>query len=127
MQIDANLFYMFKVGLLENPMSDCLDVYLITDHGPVPGQTGRYVVRSMTCAPVTEGASTASNLGPSFRMDYNGAQELMERLWKLGYRPKDLRHSQMVQPALELHLDDMRQIAFAKLHIVKPESTRTSR
>ena len=48
------------------------------------------------------------------------AQNLLDELWRLGYRPTDGQMSVGQMQATERHLADFRAIAFAKLEIAKP-------
>ena len=57
---------------------------------------------------------------PVITMRRDLAQDLMDELWRLGYRPADGQMSVGQMQATERHLADFRAIAFAKLEITKP-------
>ncbi len=54
---------------------------------------------------------------PSFTIEKNVAQVLMDDLWNCGVRPTDGAGTAGSMRATEKHLDDMRKIAFHKLEI----------
>lgn len=56
---------------------------------------------------------------PTFRLDPDAAQELMDALWDCGIRPGQAAGSAGQLDATQKHLDDMRAIAFAGLNIEK--------
>jgi hypothetical protein len=57
---------------------------------------------------------------PSFRLDAEAAQRLMDELWSCGFRPAQGKQSEGVTVAQERHLQDMRAIAFDRLKIDTP-------
>jgi hypothetical protein len=54
---------------------------------------------------------------PTFRMDYEDAQTLMDDLWKSGLRPTEGAGSAGALAAVQEHRDDLRKIVFKKLEI----------
>lgn len=54
------------------------------------------------------------------RLRKEAAQNLMDELWFLGFRPERGEMSVGQVAATERHLQDMRTIAFAKLGVSKP-------
>lgn len=50
----------------------------------------------------------------------DSAQNLMDELWNLGFRPERGQMSVGQVAAIEKHLEDMRAITFAKLEVAKP-------
>jgi hypothetical protein len=57
---------------------------------------------------------------PTFVLDNDAAQYLMDNLFAAGFRPSEATGSAGQREALEQHLEDMRTIAFAKLEIESP-------
>ena len=57
---------------------------------------------------------------PAFRLAHEEAQELMDSLWNSGLRPTQARASAGQAEAVQLHLEDMRVLAFTALEIDKP-------
>lgn len=47
---------------------------------------------------------------PTFRLEYQEVQFLMDELWRLGYRPTDAGKAEGALQATERHLEDMRRI-----------------
>jgi hypothetical protein len=56
---------------------------------------------------------------PFIRIEIQQAQQLMDELWQCGLRPTEGAGSAGSLRATEMHLDDMRVIAFKKLNIDK--------
>lgn len=56
---------------------------------------------------------------PSFRMQSNSAQQLMDDLWMAGFRPSEGSGSAGSLLATEKHLSDMRDIAFHSLNVTR--------
>jgi len=54
---------------------------------------------------------------PSFEINRNNIQCLMDDLWRAGVRPKESRYKSETITAKDNHLLDMRKIAFNKLKI----------
>lgn len=52
---------------------------------------------------------------PTFHLDSNGAQNMMDELWRLGVRPTDGHGSTGQAAAMEQNLNDMRKLAFDHL------------
>lgn len=52
---------------------------------------------------------------PTFRLRRDDAQELMQELWRLGYRPNNGESTVAHIDALKYHLEDMRKLAFRKV------------
>ena len=57
---------------------------------------------------------------PTFTLDYEAAQALINSLYGSGFRPTEGAGSAGQRAALEHHLEDMRTLAFANLGIEKP-------
>jgi hypothetical protein len=53
----------------------------------------------------------------SFVLSYSAAQNLMDELWREGFRPTEGTGSAGALAAVQKHLEDMRKIAFRKLAI----------
>jgi len=58
---------------------------------------------------------------PSLKLTEDQAQGLMNDLWRSGLRPKGNKNVEEELNAINSHLEDMRQIAFSRLKIDKPE------
>lgn len=63
---------------------------------------------------------------PSFSLDDTAVQRLFDQLWHSGFRPTEARDPSGQIGAMQRHLEDMRQIAFAKLEVSKPEDKHES-
>ena len=60
---------------------------------------------------------------PTFSLDMEEAQELMDNLWQLGLRPTEGTGSAGSLAATERHLEDMRKLVFDKdLYLIKNEN-----
>lgn len=57
---------------------------------------------------------------PTFSLDPDDAQALMDDLWNAGLRPTEGRQSEGVTAAQNRHLEDMRKLTFSKLGIEMP-------
>jgi hypothetical protein len=57
---------------------------------------------------------------PTFRLQHEEAQHLMDRLWDIGLRPTQAKASTGQAEATLRHLEDMRVLAFHTLDIPKP-------
>lgn len=57
---------------------------------------------------------------PTFTLDYEACQVLMDSLYGSGFRPSQGASSAGQREALESHLKDMRTLAFTTLEIEKP-------
>jgi hypothetical protein len=51
-------------------------------------------------------------INPTFTIDHDAAQQLLNELWHLGFRPADGTGSAGQLQATEKHLEDMRQMVF---------------
>jgi len=68
-------------------------------------------LEGVTFAPTTPGTMR----GPSFKISFEAAQHLMDALWNCNIRPSEEPSAGQLQ-AMNAHLQDMRKIAFAKMH-----------
>jgi hypothetical protein len=57
---------------------------------------------------------------PAMTMRVPQAQQLMDELWRVGFRPVHGAPNDGERGALTRHLEDMRAIAFAKAEVPKP-------
>jgi hypothetical protein len=57
---------------------------------------------------------------PTFSLDPEDAQTLMDDLWRAGLRPTEGRQSEGVTAAQNRHLEDMRKLTFSKLGVEMP-------
>lgn len=76
----------------------------------------RSIARDFTFEDVNVGI----NPEPSFALDHDMAQQLVNQLWDAGIRPSQGKQSEGVTAAQGRHLEDMRAITFAKLNVEKP-------
>ena len=73
------------------------------------------VVKDIIFEPVEEGIYTY----PSLTISSHMAQQLMDELWVAGLRPSEGTGSAGSLAATQKHLEDMRNIAFGQLNIIK--------
>lgn len=66
-----------------------------------------------------EGESQA----PSLSLSHGAAQELMNRLWSLGLRPRDGAGTLAHVDAMRAHIEDLRRVAFSRLEASGPDSS----
>ena len=57
---------------------------------------------------------------PTLRLTDENAQEIMDQLYRCGFRPQGGRQSEGRLSAIEKHLEDMRTLTFDKLGVTKP-------
>lgn len=57
---------------------------------------------------------------PATHIGADACQDLMDQLWRLGFRPERGEMSVGQMQAVNAHLQDMRTLAFAKLEVPKP-------
>jgi hypothetical protein len=93
----------------QDPWSEKVGFLLVKHETGKP----RLVAKSLEFAEVSPGAP----LDPTFNLDRQEAQELMDMLWNCGLRPTQGKQSAGQLDAVERHLADMRAIAFNKLEI----------
>ena len=55
---------------------------------------------------------------PTLTLKPDDAQQIINELWRIGYRPKDGSGAVAHTEAMKAHLDDMRKIAFNRLKIL---------
>jgi len=78
---------------------------------------GKYVVTDVIFKERKEG----DYINPSFNLDSNNTQQLMDQLWVAGFRPSEGSGSAGALKATENHLQDMRNIIFSSIDFVKKE------
>ncbi len=76
----------------------------------------RRIVTNMTIETVKYG----EHVKPSFTLGSNEVQELFNRLWQQGFRPKDGTGNGGHVEALKYHLEDMRKLVFNRSESVEP-------
>jgi hypothetical protein len=96
-----------KIHAINNVYADLVDLY---------GRIGGRAIASLTTQELTDGSFSE----PFVRMNPAEAQELADSLWAAGIRPSQGKQSEGVTAAQARHLEDMRQLAFAKLNVEKP-------
>jgi len=93
----------------QNPWSEKVEFLLVKHETGKP----RLVAKSLEFAEVPNGAP----IDPTFSLQRDEAQELIDMLWSCGLRPTQSKSSAGQLDAVERHLADMRAIAFNKLEI----------
>jgi hypothetical protein len=93
----------------QDPWSEKVGFLLVKHETGKP----RLVAKSLEFAELPLGAPA----DPTFNLDGQEAQELMDMLWNCGLRPTQGKSSVGQLDAVERHLADMRAIAFNKLEI----------
>ena len=58
---------------------------------------------------------------PAFRLPHDAAQNLIDDLWRMGFRPSDGTGNAGQLAATQAHLNDMRALAFKKLAVDIPK------
>jgi hypothetical protein len=94
------------MGISYNPMMDVFEVYLWQ-----ADESGRYYARPPGMAQVPDGTYAP----PMLSLRPQEAQQLIDRLWQAGLRPRDGSGSSAQVEALTKHLDDMRKIVAGQL------------
>jgi hypothetical protein len=81
-------------------------------------ETGRpwMVAKELEFVEVPDGVE----VNPTFHLEIDQAQGLMDCLWNCGLRPTQSGSSIGQTEAIQKHLEDMRQIVFSNLVIDKP-------
>jgi hypothetical protein len=93
----------------QDPWSEKVGVLLVKHETGKP----RLIAKPLDFAEVPAGAP----VDPTFSLQRDEAQELMDMLWSCGLRPTQSKSSAGQLDAVERHLADMRAIAFNKLEI----------
>jgi hypothetical protein len=93
----------------QDPWSEKVGVLLVKHETGKP----RLIAKPLDFAEVPAGAP----VDPTFSLQRDEAQELMDMLWSCGLRPTQGKSSAGQLDAVERHLADMRAIAFNKLEI----------
>lgn len=93
----------------QDPWSEKVGVLLVKHETGKP----RLIAKPLDFAKVPAGAP----VDPTFSLQRDEAQELMDMLWNCGLRPTQSKSSAGQLDAVERHLADMRAIAFNKLEI----------
>lgn len=57
-------------------------------------------------------ADLTTSVPPTFKLPDEAAQELMDELWRCGFRPRDGTGSAGALAAVQAHLEDMRKLVF---------------
>lgn len=63
---------------------------------------------------IMETPPTGMSVEPTFRLEYQHAQTLMDDLWNCGLRPTEGAGSAGAMAATQAHLQDMRKLVFEK-------------
>jgi len=93
----------------QDPWSEKVGFLLVKHETGKP----RLVAKSLEFVELQTGAPA----DPTFNLDWQEAQELMDMLWSCGLRPTQGKSSVGQLEAVERHPADMRTIAFDKLEI----------
>lgn len=102
-----------RLHVERDPFGDAFRFYLI-DHDE---KGGRLLAEQAHYVPLERGMPAS---GPTFTLDGDSAQQLIDGLWQAGLRPTQGRQSEGVTAAQARHLEDMRALAFTKLNMEKP-------
>lgn len=70
--------------------------------------------RQVASPPVFYSPAEGAAAPPTFALDMDTAQGVMNQLWSMGLRPRDGAGSLAHVDAMKDHLDDLRRIAFAR-------------
>lgn len=98
-----------EIRVYPNPCSRAIEIY-VTKGTTYP------VEMEWEDVECTEG----THRPPTFTLDYEACQALMDSLYGSGFRPTQGTGSAGQREALEKHLEDMRVLAFTKLKVEKP-------
>lgn len=98
-----------EIIVAHEPFSRSVAFLLIDHGGPRPG----YVTDLIVTVPPPEDVGLETR--PSFRVNEEAAQSLMDGLWRAGLRPTEGSGSAGSLAATQDHLKDMRRIAFQTL------------
>ena len=96
-----------RIHLETSMWSELVNVYL---------RDGNQFATAITWEPIPTGLTTP----PVATMTPTEAQELMDNLWRCGFRPTEGKGSAGQLAATDRHLQDMRAIAFHKLGVTAP-------
>lgn len=102
--------------LQNNLMSMSVDI-IVVDYG----DRGRYVVNPVSLDDVNFVEDGFCVAEPTFRLKQSEAQQLINELWREGFRPKDGSGAVAHVESMQGHLDDMRKLAFHALKVPKDE------
>lgn len=101
------------VRLYQAPWEDGIQVLLAVPGGMRQEPT---VAEPLTMRPYKQGEAAE----PTFRLDRQMAQDLMDQLWMCGLRPTEGKGSAGALAATQKHLEDMRALAFGQAQMPKP-------
>jgi hypothetical protein len=87
------------------PWGRGLSVWLVDRH-----QDGKVFVAPPVVFTECDPGETSA---PSFAMSQEAAQELMNRMWQLGIRPRDGEGTMAHVGAMKAHIEDLRKVAFS--------------
>ncbi len=88
-----------------NPIHPLVQFWVFEHHGD--GRTS--AAETLTLVDIPEGAIDPE---PTFRLDTEESQQLMDRLWDIGFRPSEGTGSAGAMAAVERHLKDLQKLVF---------------
>lgn len=106
---------MIEIRAYRNPMSCKVEMLVCeTRAGQIHATAPRIALQVL---PPDDGVN---RIEPTLSIPDETAQRLIDELWRCGFRPTEGTGSAGALAAVEKHLADMRQIAFAQLRTDKP-------
>jgi hypothetical protein len=97
-----------EIRVMKSPWSFGVDVLI---------KQGNNVVSDITFREYNGGEI----VNPTFNLNTNNAQRLMDELWIAGFRPSEGSGSAGALKATEKHLEDMRSLVFNKMNLIDRE------
>ncbi len=99
-------------AIQENWASDFVEIFIYESQSPTPHK------RIVTAVEFTDSELDEGYCAdPSFRIKREEAQQIINELWRIGFRPKNGNGAVAHTEALDKHLQDLRTIAFHALKI----------
>jgi hypothetical protein len=94
-----------EIYVQDQPWALNLGVWLV--HRNEDGR--KFIAPPVVFVQMEEGVQTA----PSLTLDHEAAQDLMNRLWQMGIRPRDGEGTMAHVGAMKEHIADLRKVAFS--------------
>ena len=104
----------YRVYAADNFLSGGVDFHICK-----PAEPGQRVDVSVTFTE-TVVDETFCVAAPSLSVTRQLCQQILDELWRLGYRPDGGKGTEAERSALHSHLRDMRAIVFSKLQVEDP-------
>lgn len=90
--------------------NETISIYVIHHDG----QGGMFVAKPVAFDLDKTAISVGRIIDPTMRIDTENAQGIFQKLWDMGFRPKNGESSMAHVEAMKYHLEDMRKLAFRK-------------